>query len=416
MDILTFSLSQASAGANNKDENPSRLGYKQTELGEIPQDWEVVKLEQLANIRRGASPRPINDPKYFGGNVGWIRISDVTKSDLYLRETEQYLSELGESKSVRVRPGDLIMSICATIGIPIILDMDACIHDGFVVFSNINPKVDKTFLLYWLKKLEDYFERYAQPGAQKNLNTDIVKMATISLPPLEEQKRIVAVLSEMDTTIAATDKIIAQLQQLKQELMTELLTRGIGHTEFKQSELGEIPRDWEIIKLGDILEMKYGFGLPESKREYGDYPVFGANGIVSYHNEYAAKGPAVIIGRKGSAGLVQYTDKSFWPIDTTYFITSSCTNQNIAYLYRLLGSLKLEKLASFGAIPGLNRDDVYYLKIALPPLDEQERIANLLNEVDTKIEKELEYKAGLEELRQDLMPDLLSGQVRIPAS
>ena len=116
-----------------------REGYKMTELGEIPVEWEIKQLGELANIRRGASPRPIKDPKWFSEHSthGWIRISDVTKSSKYLYETEQYLSEAGIEKSRTVAPGDLIMSICGTIGRPIILRMNACIHDGFVAFESL---------------------------------------------------------------------------------------------------------------------------------------------------------------------------------------------------------------------------------------------------------------------------------------
>ena len=95
------------------------------------------KISDFCDIRRGASPRPINDPRYFGGKVGWVRISDVTASRRFLRKTKQYLSPLGEANSVRVYPGDIVMSICGSVGCPIIVDMDACVHDGFVHFFNL---------------------------------------------------------------------------------------------------------------------------------------------------------------------------------------------------------------------------------------------------------------------------------------
>jgi type I restriction enzyme S subunit len=112
-------------------------GYKQTEVGVIPDDWEVKTLGELSNIYRGASPRPIDDPKWFDekSQIGWVRISDVTKSKRRLKETTQRLSELGVRHSRFVPASSLIMSICATVGRPIITDIDVCIHDGFVVFE-----------------------------------------------------------------------------------------------------------------------------------------------------------------------------------------------------------------------------------------------------------------------------------------
>src|SRR5205809_8019807 len=97
--------------------------FKKTEIGEITDEWDLVRIGEIANVRRGASPRPIGDSSYFAEKGrGWIRIVDVTSTYKYLRTTAQYLSKKGEEKSVKVDPGDLIMSICATIGKPVIVD------------------------------------------------------------------------------------------------------------------------------------------------------------------------------------------------------------------------------------------------------------------------------------------------------
>ncbi len=112
-----------------------KLGYKQTKIGNIPEDWEVKKLEDVAKVYRGALPRPIEDPKWFNeySNIGWVRISDVTKSVKYLYNTTQRLSEQGVKQSHFVKQESLIMSICATVGKPIITKIDVCIHDGYVI-------------------------------------------------------------------------------------------------------------------------------------------------------------------------------------------------------------------------------------------------------------------------------------------
>ena len=115
-------------------------------------NWKRRSLGDLARIRRGASPRPIDDPRWFAQDgPGWVRISDVTRAKGWLRETEQHLSSEGVECSVRVMPGDVLMSICATIGEPVIVDMDACIHDGFVVFDQFNGKLDRHYLLHLLR-------------------------------------------------------------------------------------------------------------------------------------------------------------------------------------------------------------------------------------------------------------------------
>ncbi len=134
----------------SKGINPRR-SLTPTQLGNIPIDWKITQVKKIAKVRRGASPRPIDDPRYFNDTGrGWVRISDVSSTYKYLRTTTQYLSSLGASLSVKVDPGNLIMSICATIGKPVILDMHACIHDGFVLFQEISPEFDTEFLFYYL--------------------------------------------------------------------------------------------------------------------------------------------------------------------------------------------------------------------------------------------------------------------------
>ncbi len=150
-----------------------------------------IRIGDICHVFRGASPRPIGDHKWFSDKgPGWVRISDVSKMSKYLRVTEQSLSKAGVSKSVQVFPGDVIMSICATIGIPAIVDMNACIHDGFVVFKDISEKLNKEYLYYFLQYSRRDFENKAQPGTQKNLNSNIVKQAIITLPSIEKQNEI----------------------------------------------------------------------------------------------------------------------------------------------------------------------------------------------------------------------------------
>ncbi|MDM0549257.1 restriction endonuclease subunit S [Clostridium perfringens] len=206
------------------------IKFKKTEIGFIPDKWQIKKLSDLADIKRGASPRPINDKKWFSNekNIGWIRISDVTNTKKYLNATEQYLSEEGKKKSRLVKKNDLIMSICATIGKPIILNMDACIHDGFVLFDNmLNDNVDTEYLFYWLQKKEEEFKGMGQTGTQLNLNTTIVGNTIIALPSLVEQKKISKILSELDEKLEQYQNKKENLEKIKKGMMQQLLTGKI---------------------------------------------------------------------------------------------------------------------------------------------------------------------------------------------
>jgi len=136
------------------------------------------------------------------------------------------------------------------------------------------------------------------------------------------------------------------------------------------------------MKLGDICEFTYGDGLIEENRKGGEYPVFGSNGIVGWHDQPLTTGPTLIIGRKGSIGEVHYSSKPCWPIDTTYFVETTKAPCDLRWLYYTLVKLDLTRLNKSAAVPGLNRDDAYEQEIRYPPLPEQRRLAALLDKAD----------------------------------
>ncbi len=196
------------------------------ELGcEVPEEWEVITIDEICKVKRGASPRPIGDPSYFSDSGrGWIRISDVTDAYKHLKKTSQYLSKKGEERSVKVNPGDLIMSICATIGKPIILDIEACIHDGFVWFSELSNDINSEYLFYALQKNEVTFSSKRQTGTQGNLNTTLVGKTHIPFPPLPEQRRIAEILNAADKKLGLERRRKEKLESVKKGLMNDLLT------------------------------------------------------------------------------------------------------------------------------------------------------------------------------------------------
>lgn len=188
-------------------------------------EWETKQLADLAVITRGASPRPIDNPLWFDHNsqIGWVRISDVTDEGIYLYQTTQRLSEQGVLHSRPVKKNSLIMSICATVGRPIITKIDTCIHDGFVVFEKL--KVDQLFLYYLLSYIEKNWSKSGQTGSQMNLNTGIINRTLISIPrTTKEQNEIAEVIFDIDNEISRIEERRIKVRQIKQGMMQELLT------------------------------------------------------------------------------------------------------------------------------------------------------------------------------------------------
>lgn len=195
-------------------------------LGEVPEHWEVLSIKRLSQVKRGASPRPIDNPDYFddNGEYAWVRIADVTASNTYLFETTQKLSDLGKMFSVPLEPDSLFLSIAGSVGKPIITKIKACIHDGFVYFPEYKNNIK--FLYYIFLSGQPYLG-LGKMGTQLNLNTDTVGSIKIGLPPLPEQTAIADYLDEQTAQIDRLSKRVQQVIDSLKSYRSALITQAV---------------------------------------------------------------------------------------------------------------------------------------------------------------------------------------------
>ena len=196
-------------------------------IGQIPEHWEIKRLKDITLIKRGASPRPIDNPIYFDeqGEYSWVRIADLSASERYLLNTKEKLSSLGASLSVKRNAGDFILSIAGTVGKPIITKIKCCIHDGFVWFPTLklNPEY-----LYYIFSTGLPYQGLGKLGTQLNLNTETVGLISIPLPSLDEIEIIVNYLDEktahIDRIIETLNAQIEKLKELRKTLINDVVT------------------------------------------------------------------------------------------------------------------------------------------------------------------------------------------------
>ena len=162
-------------------------------------------LGELSEIVRGASPRPIQDSKWFDENseIGWLRISDVTEQNGRINYLEQRISTLAQDKTRVLLTPHLLLSIAATVGKPVINHVKTGVHDGFLIF--LNPKFEQEFMFQWLESFRPQWQKYGQPGSQVNLNSDLVRNQEIRLPSMEEQTKIGKFFNHLDNQIAVNE-------------------------------------------------------------------------------------------------------------------------------------------------------------------------------------------------------------------
>ncbi len=247
------------------NEYPQTIHSNVDWLGCIPAHWKVVCIKHITPVKRGASPRPIDDPKYFDddGEFAWVRIADVSASDRYLKNTTQRLSDIGEQLSVKRFPGDLFLSIAGSVGKPIITKIKCCIHDGFVYFPDYKENI--SFLFYLFDSGQPYLG-LGKMGTQLNLNTDTVGSIKVGLPPLDEQVNIVKFLdhktAQIDALIAKKQSLLDKLTEQRTALISQAVTKGLDPSVPMRDSgvewLGEIPKHWTVPILGYVAEVRGG--------------------------------------------------------------------------------------------------------------------------------------------------------------
>ena len=191
-------------------------------LDGFSEPWEQRKLGELSEIVRGASPRPIQDPKWFdsNSNVGWLRISDVTEQNGRITYLEQKISKAGQEKTRVLFEPHLLLSIAATVGKPVVNYVNTGVHDGFLIF--LNPIFDREYMFQWLEMFRPKWQKYGQPGSQVNLNSELVRNQDILLPSMEEQTKIGIIFKQLDDSIALHQCKLEKLIELKHVLLEKM--------------------------------------------------------------------------------------------------------------------------------------------------------------------------------------------------
>src|SRR5690554_343622 len=235
---------------------------------------EYALISELSIVVRGSSPRPKGDPRYYGGNVPRLMVSDVSRDGMYVTPSTDTLTEEGAKKSRPMKKGDLVVAVSGDPGEPSILNVNACIHDGFVGLRRLNNERIFTPYLYRFFKFNKLVNKSQAVGAiYKNLNTDQIKGLKIPLPPLETQKKIAAILDEADKLRQLDKQLIEKYDALTQSLFLDMFGDPVSN-----------PKGWEKIKLGDIHKISSG-GTPSRRK-----PEYFSNGTIPWVKTGELKG------------------------------------------------------------------------------------------------------------------------------
>ena len=418
-------------------------GYKKTEVGVIPEDWEVKTLKECSSLIKDGTHNP---PKRVDIGIPMLSAENIFNGKVQFGINEKNIS-IDDYKDMHknyvIEKGDILMTIVGTIGrvAQVKSNKAFTVQRSVAIIKNLNSIVNSGYLSKFLESsiCKKELDKRSNSTAQAGLYLGELNKVKVIVPPLKEQEKIDEILSTVDCQIDDTEKLIEKCRVLKKGLMQRLLTKGIGHTEFKKSEVGEIPVGWEVKKMEDIIDYTELGTNSLGNESYSGLKLLKMGNITrggfDFRKLEKIKIEEVDDNRKY---ILKYGDFLFNTRNTLELVGKSAAwknsiantifNSNIMrirflenidsfymsyYFESDIGWKKLKSIATgTTSVAAIYTKDLNNIKVIIPSLNEQERIAEILLTLDGEIEEYENKKHKLEKLKKGLMQQLLTGKVR----
>ena len=390
--------------------------YKQTELGLIPSDWEIRKIDDIVKIQTGNrnTQDKIKDGKY----PFFVRSQQVERINSYSFDGEGVLTA-GDG----VRTGKIFHYINGKFDyhqrVYLMHDFSKNNIDGFY------------FYLFFSNNFYNRIMAMTAKSSVDSVRRDMIAEMYIILPPKPEQTAIATALSDTDALLAELEKLLAKKQAIKTATMQQLLTGKTRLPEFAhcadgtpkvslKTEWGDIPEDWEVVALGEYVNIFDNQRIPvsASNRIFGNIPYYGANGIQDYVNGFTHDGEFVLVAEDGANDLinypVQYTTGKIWVNNHAHVLQGKKNILCNKFLAYCISSMNISHYLVGGTRAKLNGSTLKQIEILCPQYKEQTAIAQILGDMDSEINALQARIEKLREIKQGMMQNLLTGKIRLP--
>ncbi len=378
-------------------------------FGSIPKSWNVVPIGDLFKERQETS----NDTARYPLYSLTIESGIVSKTERYDRTF--LLRNKEENKYKLAYPGDFVFN-------PMNLRFGAIAYSKYKftvavsayynVLKPVQDKFDARYLIELLKSYQmvDLYDVVAAGSLveKRRVHWSALCKLLIPLPPLSMQKKIGVIVDTWDKAIALTEQLVAAKQKRKKALMQQLLT---GQRRFREYN-GDL---WHKAKLKQLLNIQYGKSPKVIMNDNGRYLVYGTGGVVGRTNQTLCDEAAIVIGRKGTINQPQLVLEPFWAIDTAFYGVPN-EDVDVRWLYYVLSCIDLGRYNEASGVPSLSRNTLYNIDILVPGVEEQKRIAAVLQSCDAEITLLTQKLAALQRQKKGLMQQLLTGWVRVSPS
>ena len=397
-------------------------------LGDVPAHWEVPSVKQHYDIQLGKmlqpqanSPDDIETPYLKALHVQWDGIDTVDPPTMWASPYD--IEQFG------VKKGDLLVCEGGEGGRCSVLRDDA---DGLIIqnaLHRVRPRKESCndFLQYTLRAVAatGWFDALNDKATIAHFTRLKFSALRIPLPPLAEQRAIARYLDHMDGRIqryiSGKERLIGLLEEEKRAVINEAVTRGLDpDVRLKASGvewLGDVPAHWGVRRLKQVCRFNYGDSLLSDSRVGDRYAVYGSNGPVGTHKSSNTHAPCVVIGRKGSFGKVNFSDNPVFAIDTTFFVDDRSTKADLKWLFYALSNLGLDAVTKDSAIPGLDREEAYAMRIPYCNATEQRQIVEYLDkaidEIGRRADRVQTQIELIKEYRTRLIADVVTGKLDV---
>ena len=386
-------------------------GYKQTEVGVIPEEWQCARMSEIAKLESGHTPSK-REPSYWGGSIPWVSLFDTEGlQGREIFETAKMVTEEGlNNSSARLLPkGTVVFSRTATVGKTTVMGRDMATSQDFANYI-CGPKLHNHFLVYLFRNMGRTWKSLMAGSIHNTIYMPVFKALQIILPPLPEQRAIATALSDVDGLLGGLDRLIAKKRDLKQAAMQQLLTG--------QTRLPGFHAEWELKRLGEIAHIKTGSRNNEDKVEDGQYPFFVRSEVVERINSYSHDCEAILVPGEGRIGdIFHYINGRFDVHQRVYAITKFSADISGRfihfYLAKNFGAWAMQNTVK-ATVDSLRLPTFQIFEMRLPPTKaEQTAIASVLTEMDRELAVLEQRREKTRALKQAMMQELLTGRTRL---
>ena len=388
-----------------------RDGYKRTDIGVLPEHWDVGVLRDLVDPIRTIRYGIVQPGNFDPDGRYMIRGQDYSKGWVAPQEFFRVSRRIEEPfANARVIAGDVLITIVgASTGriavVPAWLDGANLTQTTARIAPRTN-RLDGGFCSYLLasptgsKQVANYLKGAAQPG----LNCGDLEKFLIPLPSLPEQRAIATALSDVDTLLDGLERLIAKKRDLKQATMQQLLTG--------QTRLPGFHGEWAVKRLGDVLTICHGKGQRDVEAANGSYPILATGGQIGTASRALYDMPSVLIGRKGTINRPQYMETPFWTVDTLFYSMMKHNNSAKFLFYRFCLVDWMQYNEASG-VPSLNARTIESIEVECPEPAEQTAIAAVLSDMDAELSALEARRNKTRDIKQAMMQELLTGRIRL---